>query len=670
MSKKLLLIASTCLLFGAIGFQSQAQNKPNLFSLPDTVCADHEFSPFNVISNQESYNWTLCPPNMASVSEGSNTGPLPIVGTPEYVVMARENEKSYSFFLNQNGVLYLLTYEDGYENAATETTPLATINGAKGMYAVQQNNKWHLFVTKNGNAGFELTRFDFTNGLQFPPAQQDLGAIGNNVNQVKRLYIAQEEQNWYGFTFSQNDELIRLNFGTNLLGTPSIDNLGNINNQFSGVSDITGIYELGNWHVFVTNSVSQTVNRISFGNSLSNTPFVINLGNMGGRLKVPSGITISTACDAYYGYVTNKGSASMVLLKWEDLSIASNPIPENMGNVASFQQPTSLSNIAEENGTVFLFSGNANGSISKILFKSCTNANVASSTLSHPIISYNQPGNYPLYLTVNRGLANEMTDCKYITITPHAPVTVSNDTMICQYDTLDLTILTYGADSFSWSPNYNISSLSSTNVKVWPTNTQQYIATAYFAPNCIVKSKINVTVSEIRSDAGPDRVISDGSTTILGGANTTLGSQYTYLWHPNIGFVGSTGTPVTSVLPPYNLTYYLTVTNTDGCVSTDSVLVQTPCDKINLPNAFIPSSSNTNANTFGVSNLQLAKVNYFKIFDRWGKEVFSTNDPNVKWDGKVDGKMANMGVYIWEIDANCANTGERFRQSGSVTLIK
>jgi len=94
-----------------------------------------------------------------------------------------------------------------------------------------------------------------------------------------------------------------------------------------------------------------------------------------------------------------------------------------------------------------------------------------------------------------------------------------------------------------------------------------------------------------------------------------------------------------------------------------------PCDDIHLPNAFTPGGSNSLTNKFRLLNQQFVKINYFKIFDRWGKEVFTTTDPNGAWDGTVDGKDAASGVYCWEVDANCANTGQRYRKTVTVTLI-
>ena len=58
-----------------------------------------------------------------------------------------------------------------------------------------------------------------------------------------------------------------------------------------------------------------------------------------------------------------------------------------------------------------------------------------------------------------------------------------------------------------------------------------------------------------------------------------------------------------------------------------------------------------------------------QIFDRNNNVVFSTSDPNQRWDGKVNGTIANTGEFFaWkatvvEPDKN------RFQYGGSIILV-
>jgi len=674
MSKRLLLLASSLLSFFIPTGKTHAQTDPNLFKLPDTVCNGHEIVPFNIIQTAQNYFWTFCPPNLGGTPLGNNIGVTQSMNDTRGYIVAEDDSFYYSFHINANGGMARMKYANGLNGLPSMITGIGNGQISPGGIYLANDGSWHLFeVSGSDNSNSKLTRYDFNeNGLKSMPTEVNLGNIGNMLNAPRNLYIAKEDTRWFGFTFTSGDELLRLDFGTSITNVPTVTNLGNIDGHFSKVTAITGIVELDNWHLFVTNRGSNTVNRISFGNDLTNTPFVVDLGNMGNRINQPVGIAVTKDCDSYYGYVLNYGTASLVTLNWNAQSIANTPTATNYGNVGGFTQAHNMTNIARENGTVYMLATNEDNSISKIFFNSCNNATPAYSDLRlPPSFVIDEPGLYTVFLTINEGLPTVQTDCEQVYVYAHPPLTISNDTLICQRDTIRLSALSLSADSFKWTPDYNISTTDGQFVDVHPEMSTQYFVTTYYDYNCIVKNDINVTVSKINADAGPDRTLTDGSSTILGGPGTSLGSQYTYQWTPDIGFTDSRFQPVTEAKPPYDITYYLNIYNSDGCSTIDSVLVRVPCDDIHLPNAFKPGSSyGKNSATFGLENQQFVKINYFKIFDRWGKEVFTTTDPNGRWDGKVDGKDAPLGVYVWEVDAVCANSQQRYRRSGNVTLIR
>ena len=60
---------------------------------------------------------------------------------------------------------------------------------------------------------------------------------------------------------------------------------------------------------------------------------------------------------------------------------------------------------------------------------------------------------------------------------------------------------------------------------------------------------------------------------------------------------------------------------------------------------------------------------YFYILNRWGKRVFETRDPMVRWDGTVDGQEATQGVYIYYIQYSTPG-GKIREERGNFTLIR
>jgi gliding motility-associated-like protein len=94
--------------------------------------------------------------------------------------------------------------------------------------------------------------------------------------------------------------------------------------------------------------------------------------------------------------------------------------------------------------------------------------------------------------------------------------------------------------------------------------------------------------------------------------------------------------------------YKVTVMDTNGCMASDSTIINQVVNcprRIFFPNAFTPNGDNHNdgfgPHVFG--NL----ISYrFKIFDRWGKLIFISNDPAKLWDGKGQERL-NNNMFGW-----------------------
>jgi gliding motility-associated-like protein len=39
-----------------------------------------------------------------------------------------------------------------------------------------------------------------------------------------------------------------------------------------------------------------------------------------------------------------------------------------------------------------------------------------------------------------------------------------------------------------------------------------------------------------------------------------------------------------------------------------------------------------------------------RIYNRWGQEVFETNDASKGWDGKFDGQEAPSDLYVYKVN--------------------
>ena len=61
------------------------------------------------------------------------------------------------------------------------------------------------------------------------------------------------------------------------------------------------------------------------------------------------------------------------------------------------------------------------------------------------------------------------------------------------------------------------------------------------------------------------------------------------------------------------------------------------------------------------------------IFNRWGEKVFATDDAQKSWNGKINGKDAAEGIYIYSLKYIPIIKGARMlpvKKNGVLTLIR
>ncbi|MBK7524242.1 MAG: gliding motility-associated C-terminal domain-containing protein [Saprospiraceae bacterium] len=143
---------------------------------------------------------------------------------------------------------------------------------------------------------------------------------------------------------------------------------------------------------------------------------------------------------------------------------------------------------------------------------------------------------------------------------------------------------------------------------------------------------------------------------------------------PDADYVWSTGQNGTSIIvsPTDNTTYIVTVTDENGCTATDQIEVEVrkaKCDEsdIFIPNAFSPNGDNNNPVLYVRSNF-IEELDFI-IYNRWGQEVFKTNDPNKGWDGTFNGELLSPDAFAYFIKAKCIN-GTVYQKAGNVSLMR
>lgn len=176
-----------------------------------------------------------------------------------------------------------------------------------------------------------------------------------------------------------------------------------------------------------------------------------------------------------------------------------------------------------------------------------------------------------------------------------------------------------------------------------------------------------VVISEpppITVDAGPDQTIAYGSFVVL--EATTVTPAITLIsWMPP-DFLDCTDCMQPTAAPAFNTTYYITITDADGCTAVDSVNVWVDLD-FHVPNAFTPNGDGLN-DVFMISTDLLISYD-IQIYNRWGELLFSSSDVQVGWDGNVGGKPQEIGVYTYVINST-TTLNTRLVKTGTITLLR
>lgn len=108
----------------------------------------------------------------------------------------------------------------------------------------------------------------------------------------------------------------------------------------------------------------------------------------------------------------------------------------------------------------------------------------------------------------------------------------------------------------------------------------------------------------------------------------------------------------------------------NGCITVDTQFVKTNRKiEIYVPTVFTPSGDGINdllrPLTFGIDH-----VNYFRVYNRWGKLLFQMKGDRPGWDGKVNGQATTeTQTVVWMVEAVGVD-GVTYRKQGTTVLLR
>ncbi|MGV3507875.1 MAG: gliding motility-associated C-terminal domain-containing protein [Sphingobacteriaceae bacterium] len=180
---------------------------------------------------------------------------------------------------------------------------------------------------------------------------------------------------------------------------------------------------------------------------------------------------------------------------------------------------------------------------------------------------------------------------------------------------------------------------------------------------------VNVTIypSPTVSFSNPQPVENPETVDLTLAAPLTAGLNYSY-WKDKLATIRLTD--------PENIqasgTFYIKATNTNGCFTITPINVvihEPPHPQIITSNTFTPNSDGIN-DLFSIRMLGAVRINYLKIFNRWGQLIFSTRQLSNFWDGTRAGVNQPIGTYYWTLDGMDEYRNQKVQLSGAITLLR
>lgn len=256
------------------------------------------------------------------------------------------------------------------------------------------------------------------------------------------------------------------------------------------------------------------------------------------------------------------------------------------------------------------------------------------------------------------------TDTVSLKVVDPPKPTAAPDTTVCFG--VPLTLRATGGAYYRWSPAFYVDNASAPVTLARPPDTTLFTVTVTDTLGCpkpVTATALVKVVPKVNAFAGNDTIIMLNTPFQL---NATGGVRYS--WSPPDGLNNrNIYNPVTTY--NHDITYTVTAYTQEGCPGTDNIFVRfIKGPDIYIPNAFSPNGDGLN-DIFRPLPVGIVTMEFFRVFDRWGKLVYATTAYLKGWDGTVNGQNAAIGTYVWVVQGKDVNNNT-VQRKGTVTLVR
>ena len=267
-----------------------------------------------------------------------------------------------------------------------------------------------------------------------------------------------------------------------------------------------------------------------------------------------------------------------------------------------------------------------------------------------PTLAVSSPGQYFVTLVNRCGIASDTVN---LSLLKQPILSLGDNQIFCgQVEPQTITVGDPNNDeSYIWSGNETINTVTLSNPGThWVT----------------ISNKCGTISDSVTYSVSPYPIINLGIDTVLCGKfslELDAGNPgMSYNWMPD----GETSQKIQATKQQV---YSVTVTNKDGCQSGDDFEIGSGCiSYYHVPTGFSPNGD-------GLNDLfKPTLVNYqdytMSIFNRWGEELYRTEDVNQGWDGTYNGEVVSNGVYLYSIRFITTEDGAYQTVKGLIHVVR
>jgi len=560
--------------------------KPTITPIPDySICPGNSVNLVSNATGATTFSWS--PSTGLSNSNISNPVASPSV-TTTYIVTASNGFCSVTDTITVN---VLSQIQCGQQNVLVGFTAPDTVcvNSTVPLVNTSNNASSYFWSFCSGN-------------LSSTPVATNIGNPGGILSQPVFMDLVKENGNYYGFVVNHNPGgIVRLDFGSSFLNTPTAVNLGNPGNVMNASYGNEGIQVVkanGSWYAIIVGGNPNVMGNtprlvtVKLGASITNpNPTAINWGNVGNMLE-PIDLFLFTQNNNWYGFTVN--AVSNTITRFDFTSSFDNvPTGVNLGNVGALNYPDGIS-VVNDNGTWRAFITNAsNSTLTRLDFGNSLLNTPSGVNLGYPGGSMLSPRDLTIFNDCNQALGfvanstNTITRLNFTNLTTTPTTTNLGNIGNLNFAHSITRLFREGNDVYSFVTNVNNNTI--TRLRFQGCSNSTIPSSALVTPSISYSSPgtyyINLTVDEglptqnsfckkiVVVNAPVLQPLLDGTICPGSSFNFTQASQpgVTYAWTPVAGLSNPTiSNPVAS---PSATTNYTLTASMGSCVVKDTATI-------------------------------------------------------------------------------------------------